>query len=103
MENDMTPSLSRTSLVSRARDLLEANVGDEVVLLNIDQGSYHALDAIAVAVWQKLKDPITVEALCADLVATFDVDEQQCEQDVFAFLNELREQRLLVIGDSTVS
>jgi len=94
----MVPALPRTSLVSRSQDLLEATVGHEIVLLSIEHGSYHALDAVAAAVWQRLKKPITIEALCAALTEEFDVTAAQCETDVLAFLDELRKQDLIVVG-----
>jgi hypothetical protein len=90
-------SLQRSSVVSRHPDLLEANVGDDIVLLSVEQANYYALDPVAAAVWQRLERPTTVEALCADLVSEFEVTLEQCEAEVMRFLTELDGQHLLVV------
>ena len=87
----------RTTVVSRQPDLLEANVGDDVVLLSVEQGKYYALDPIAAAVWERLSEPATIDELCTSLEVQYDVTPEQCETDVMAFLAELDAQKLLRI------
>ena len=95
-----TAPLQRTSVVSRQADLLQASVGDDVVLLSVQQANYYALDPIAAAVWQRLESPTAIETLCADLAAKYDVTVEQCEADVMAFLTKLDAQHLLHVHDS---
>lgn len=91
----------RTTVVSREPDLLEANVGDDVVLLSVEQGSYYALDPIAAAVWQRLAVPSSIDDLCTALTEQYDVTPERCEADVRAFLSELAAQHLLRVHESS--
>jgi hypothetical protein len=84
-----------TTIVSRQPDLLEATVGDDLVLLSVEQGSYYALDSIAAAVWQRLAVPASIDEMCTALRERYDVAPDQCEADVRAFLKELDAQHLL--------
>ena len=89
----------RNTVVSRQPDLLEANVGDDVVLLSVEQGSYYALDPIAAEVWRRLETPATIDELCVALADQYDVSPEQCETDVLKFLGELDAQHLLHVHE----
>ena len=86
-------------MVSRRTDALDAGVGDDLVLLSLERGSYHALDPVAAVVWRKLDTATTIEALCLALANEFDVSAEQCEADVMAFLAELEQRHLLQVHD----
>ena len=91
---------SRNTVLSRQPDLLEAGVGDDVVLLSVEHGSYYALDPIAAEVWRRLEGRATIDQLCDALTAQYDVSPEQCEADVRAFLAELEAKNLLRVHDA---
>ncbi|MCU1354217.1 MAG: Coenzyme synthesis protein (PqqD) [Acidimicrobiales bacterium] len=78
-----------TAVPIRQPGVLDAVVDDEVVLLAEGASRYHALDAVGSRVWALLDGTRTVDAICAELVATFAVDEETCRRDVLTFLDDL--------------
>ncbi|MBU1660562.1 MAG: lasso peptide biosynthesis PqqD family chaperone [Chloroflexi bacterium] len=91
--------LTPTTIVSRTRDVLFADVGQEVVMLNLEKGRYHALDEIATEIWEMIAEPIRVADLIAALLTEFDVSPENCQRDVLTYLEQLQERDLLDIHE----
>ena len=75
--------------VTAAPDLLTGTFGDEVVVLSLESGTYYGLQGVAARIWSHLQQPISVLALRDAIVDEFDVDAQQCEDDLHSFLDEM--------------
>jgi len=87
------------SRVVRSSEPVSAATGDALVMFSVEKGSYYGLNDIATAIWQRIKSPITVAALCADLQKTFDVPPDRCEADVLAFLRKLEAKGLVRVKE----
>jgi len=83
----------------RTEDIVEAEVGGEVVLLHTQSWQYFEFDAVGAAIWGLLKEPRSLDALVSALTERFEVDQARCEQETRAFLDELIGQGLVVGGD----
>ena len=94
----MTREVSLTSVAQRNQDIVEATIEGETVMMSIDTGQYYGLDSVASEIWQMLEQPIKVEAICTQLLQEYDVDTEQCEQDVLAFLQSLQEQNIIDVN-----
>jgi Coenzyme PQQ synthesis protein D (PqqD) len=81
--------ITLTTVLERTNDQIDAAVGDELVMLDLDKGTYFVLDDVAAAIWRKLETPVSGSQVCADLQAEYDVPREQCEADVLAFLQKL--------------
>ena len=90
-------TLSPSTTVSRTSDILFDNVGEEIVMMNMDKGMYYALDEIAGEIWKMIEEPISVADLCTALLKDFDVSPEDCERDTLAYLQDLQERELLEI------
>jgi hypothetical protein len=75
---------------------LVSQVGDEVLMLNIDRGEYVGLNPSGAAIWELLETPKTVQALVDDLVTQFDVTRDQATADVDAFVETALQRGVLV-------
>jgi hypothetical protein len=73
---------------------------DEVVIINLDSGSYYSVAGTGLAVWQAIKRGAGEAALLATLAARYAGDPAEIEQACRAFLAELRRESLLVPADS---
>lgn len=73
----------------RARELLEADLGDELLALDQQGGSCFAFNSVATDVWRRLAAPATFDELRAGLMADYDVDGDTCDADLTALLSEL--------------
>lgn len=89
--------ITPATIVVRAGDQIAAPVGDELVMLDIEKGTYYALDDVAAAIWRRLETPVEVSQVCAELQAEYDVPHDRCQADVLAFLRKLDAQGMVRI------
>jgi hypothetical protein len=57
--------------------------------MSVDRGEYFGLNSVGSRVWALLEKPQSLDALCAQLVGEYEVDEAQCREDVTHFLQEM--------------
>jgi hypothetical protein len=88
--------------VRRIDNVLDADIDDETVIMDIDQGRYFGFNETGTRIWSSLVQPIVIRDLCDQLTAEFNVPQEQCEQEVFDFLASLLTRGLLqVMTDET--
>lgn len=76
-------------IVQRQGDWLTAAIGDELVMMSVEKGSYIGLSNVGRRVWELIETPQDIDGLCAQLEKEFDVTPEACRNDVEAFLSEL--------------
>lgn len=89
------PTITTRSIVSRKSGILNADVGDEVVLMSVDAGQYYGLDDIASKVWHRLAESTCVADLVRDLSTAYEGDPTVIETDVLRLLETLGEMELI--------
>jgi hypothetical protein len=93
----MLAPLSLSSTVQWSNDQIAATVDREVVILSVERGSYYGLDEIGSEIWEKISNPVRVDALCDFLASKYDADRGTIEQDVLALLERLAAEGLVSI------
>jgi len=83
----------------RATELMEAEVGDELVALQPDLGVCFGFNSVATEVWKQLDAPKSFDQLKEHLLAGYDVDDRQCASELEQLLAQMEEQGL-VASDS---
>ncbi len=83
--------LNLETVVRRSDALLFNNLGNEVVMMDIEHGTYYGLEKVAARIWSLTEEPASVGALCHRLTAEYDVPVDKCQQEVIAFLDQLRD------------
>ena len=83
----------------RQANLLEAELGDELVALDATAGHCFGFNSVATSVWRRLEQPTTFAALHADLLEEYDVDAEQCRAELRALLDDMAEQGLVRASD----
>lgn len=80
--------LNRT--LGRNPEILHASVGTaEAVMMSIEAGRYYGVNAVGARIWELLESPKTIEQLCSQICAEFEVDAQTCEAGVLEFARNL--------------
>ncbi|HXQ52405.1 MAG TPA: PqqD family peptide modification chaperone [Stellaceae bacterium] len=92
-------SISETSVIARAQDVIATEVDGEAVLMSIERGQCYGFDTIGTRVWVLIETPAAVRDVCAALVEEYDVDAETCRRDVLQLLSELAREGLVTIGD----
>ena len=74
--------------------------GGETVLLNVDTGQYHGLDATGGEFFEALTSSNDLEAAVAALGQRYETPPETLRGDLNAFLAELRERGLIADDDA---
>lgn len=77
-----------------------STVGDEAVLLHLEQGTYYALDEVGALIWQKLKEGLVPREIPDQIVNSYEIDQETAEADVRAFLQELKRRQLILCDEA---
>lgn len=85
------------STVKRSPEPVSSEIDDELVILSIERGRYYGTELVGQRIWQLLAAPIRVDSLCDTLMAEFEVERDICEQEVLAFLDQLRREGLIEV------
>jgi len=73
----------------RAIDLMEAELGDELVALDPGAGECFGFNSVATSVWRQLETPKSFEQLRKALLDEFEVDVGQCSLELQGLLDDL--------------
>ncbi|PYS74614.1 MAG: hypothetical protein DMF69_01355 [Acidobacteria bacterium] len=98
-ENQIAPE----TMICRSEALLFNNLGNDIVMMDIEQGSYYGLEGTAARIWEFTEAPVTVGSLCDRLMSEYEVSPEQCRQEVAVFLDDLLSRKIVQIVDQTKS
>lgn len=73
----------------RATELLEAELGNEIVALDAESGICFGFNEVAATVWRLLEQPKSADELQLALENEFDVDPQRCRDELSELLDDL--------------
>jgi hypothetical protein len=82
-------------IYERARTLMEAELGDELVGLEPDGGVCFGFNSVAKRVWQLLSEPRSSEQLALALLKEFDVTPIECTDGLNEVLIDLTDLKLI--------
>lgn len=91
-------SFTKESIIERSKEVIASEVENELVMMSLENGKYYGIDSIGGDIWKMVETPKTFGKICEELMKTYAVDESTCEQDVIAFLNQLKEQSLITVN-----
>lgn len=78
-------------------DILAAETGGEVVVMDPQSGRYFTFDGVGSDIWRRLGSAIDVAALCDGLVRDYEAPEAEIRAATLAFLDEMLEMHLIVL------
>jgi pyrroloquinoline quinone biosynthesis protein D len=85
-----------TILAKATAKFAETTIDDEVVLMNIDSGSFHALKGTGLAIWKLIDGERSTDAIMQELVARYTVKPEQCAAEVATFTAQLTKAGFIV-------
>ena len=95
IHDNIQPEL-KDSLFSQKSGNIVSDMDGEKVMLSIQSGKYYNLGELGGEIWELMKEPISIETIVATLLARYDVEQTECEEQVAAFLNQLLEEGLII-------
>lgn len=85
----MTASDILTLTLSPSQHAVESRVGEETVLLHLENATYYGLDATGTRIWELLKEGVRPPAICRAIADEYAVTLAQVEEDARRFLGDL--------------
>jgi len=77
------------------QQVISRQMGDEMVLLDLESGLYFGVDAVGQRIWEAFAEGRNVEEAVAVVVAEYEVDQARAQADVIAFVRNLVDRGLL--------
>ena len=92
----MNEPITLETVIARRNDLMTSDLSEtELVMLNIERGSYYGMAETAKVIWSHLEQPRSIAAVCAHLQTQFAVDRETCETETLNFANEMLKDDLI--------
>ena len=82
-------------MYERAVQLLEAEVGDEILTLDAEAGKCFGFNSVASSVWRRLAQPASFDDLRQALLDEYEVGWDQCTAELTELLDELTSRGLI--------
>ena len=91
--------VSLNSVVTVSKDLVTADLGEEIAILYLENGVYYGLDAVGARIWDLIQEPKRVSEVRDNILAEYDVEPDRCKSELLDLLEELASQGLVEIQE----
>ena len=78
-----------------ATEVQARHVGEELVMLDLQTGTYFGLDAVGRRFWELLANGASLRQICSTLIKEFDTTLEVLEQDVLKLARDLADKKLI--------
>ena len=92
--------VTQQSTVVASERQVSSDLGGEAVILHLESGVYHGLNAVGAAIWALLREPRKVEEIQEAILAEFAVDAERCQRDILALLRAFEAEGLIEVVDA---
>jgi hypothetical protein len=82
---------------------LVSDMGGEKVMLSVQNGKYYNLGEIGGRIWELIEKPMSVTGLVTALMSEYEVEQDECEEQIISFLKHLLEEGLIRTGEDDKS
>ncbi len=85
------------SIVAVAKEQTSSQVDREVVVLHLKSEEYYGLNPVGSTIWNLLQQPKKVSEIREAILTQYDVDQENCDRDLFEFLQKLEAEKLIEV------
>jgi hypothetical protein len=91
-------NIQPSSIISRKTEgILASELGNELVMMDTDNGNYIGLNETGKVIWVLLEKPLSVNELVNQLLTRYDIEVDVCMNDTIECLQKLQEQQLIIV------
>jgi len=87
--------INPNSRLQRCSNIVSSEIDGETVMMDTNFEKYFGMKVVGTRIWQLLEKETSLQTLCEQLTKEFDINLEQCMEDVMPFLQELFEQDML--------
>ena len=88
----------QSTITRNNNDFLVSELGNEMVVMNIETGDYLGLNEVSSDIWKLLEKPNTPELIISQLLNTYHINREQCEEQTLKFLQKMEEQKMIKVS-----
>jgi hypothetical protein len=78
---------------------VSSQLGDETVILQLEDGVYYGLDPVGTRIWALLQEPRRIADIRDRIIEEYEVDPERCERDLLGLLDDLLGRRLIELSE----
>ena len=93
-----TKQISLQNMVAQIPGNIVSDMGGEKVMMNIDNGKYYNLGEIGGDIWTLIEKSISIQEVVEALLTEYQVEREDCVEQVLTFLQQLYNEKLINIG-----
>lgn len=93
--NNVASDITLASPLVAAKNQIAGELGADIVLLDLNAGFYHGLNATSARIWKLLQKPRTGLEICGVIQSEYEVERFRCERDVLAVLKDFAAKGLI--------
>ncbi|MBW4890007.1 PqqD family peptide modification chaperone [Mucilaginibacter sp. HMF5004] len=87
-----------TTIQRNTDNLLTSEVGDELVMMDMDGGNYISLNKTGRVIWEQIEQPVKVGDMVNRLTTRFDIDKETCAADTLEYLENMLAQKVITVA-----
>jgi hypothetical protein len=93
-----TQEITETSLIQRNEaKFLASALGEEIVMMNTDNGAYIGVNSVGSDIWNLLSEPIHTDLLIDEVGKIYDVDTEELKTEINNFLQRMLKQDMIIV------
>lgn len=73
-------------------------IDDEVIIINLDEGSYYSLLNTGVEIWQSIEKGFSGDEIIQDMIDRYDGNTEEITQGIEALMDELIAEEIIISG-----
>lgn len=85
------------TVVRQEDGLITTQIDGELIAMSVEAGACYGLNAVGTRIWELLAEPGSIDSVCRQLLAEFNVEEDVCRKDVLELLDRLRARGLVTV------
>lgn len=89
--------IPETTFQRNDSNFLTSGLGEETVMMDLENGDYLGLNSVGTDIWNLLQEPLSFETLLQKLKEIYEVSDEQLNKEVTGFLQKMHEQNMLQI------
>lgn len=101
MKNDIAIGLE-TIVCRNDRKFTANKLGDEMVMMNMENGDFISMNKVGADIWTLSRHPLAVSELIHQLLALYNIPEDQCRNETLRFIQSGMEQKMFLCPGSNV-
>lgn len=94
-----TEEITEATIVKAADHVTSAEVEEECILLDLQDGIYYGLNPTGAQIWTHIQEPTSIGAVVTGIVEEYGIDYDEGVEDVTTLLQDLKEKNLIVVKD----